>query len=227
MHNFSVRRIFLLALIGSVALSALVGIGVVLLGDFGQIEVRVLMTTLTVTVTSVFGLACGAALEAGRGRMIPAAGIAFSVAAALMCFLVIWNVLDDEEQFIKAFVTATILAASCSHISLLSLARLDRRFSWTHTAAQAIVWPLAVLLLFIIWFEPEGEGDIVYRALGVLGILLASVTVVTPVLHKLSSTDRAGAAGELDKEIAELKARLEELEARRARTAPEPSGDRE
>ena len=217
MENINLRRLFLYLLIGSVALSAVVGIGVLLLGDFGLIEVRVLMTTMVITIVSVLGLACGAYIEVRGGKHVPLAGIAFSVIAGLMSFFIIWNVLDDEEVFIKSFLTATLLAAACSHLSLLSLARLDRRFSWTRISAVVCIVLLCSILLLILWFEPTGESDLIYRMLGVLGILLASISVITPVLHKLSSGEATDAIGALDKEIEELKARLIRLEDERAR----------
>ncbi len=210
----NLRRLFLYLLIASIGLSAIIGIGVILFGNFGEIEVRVLFTTLTVTVTSIFGLACGAYLETGRGKYLPLAGIALSIVSALMCFLIIWNVLDDSELFIKSFLTGVLLAASCSHLSLLSLARLDSRFAWTRIAAVACVILLVLIFLYILWFEPKGDSDLIYRVLGVLGILLASITVVTPILHKLSSGHADVAA--LDKEIAELESRLDSLRAQRA-----------
>lgn len=210
----NLRRLFLYLLIASIGLSAIIGIGVILFGNFGEIEVRVLFTTLTVTVTSIFGLACGAYLETRRGKYLPLAGIALSIVSALMCFLIIWNVLDDSELFIKSFLTGVLLAASCSHLSLLSLARLDSRFAWTRIAAVACVILLVLIFLYILWFEPKGDSDLIYRVLGVLGILLASITVVTPILHKLSSGHADVAA--LDKEIAELESRLDSLRAQRA-----------
>src|SRR5690349_13682103 len=106
------RRLFLYILIASVGLSALIGIGILLFGNFGSVEVRVLMTTLTVTVMSIFGLACGAYFESGRGRVLPVFGIVVSIVAALMAMLVVWDVLDDSESFIKSFLTATIVAAA-------------------------------------------------------------------------------------------------------------------
>jgi len=69
------------------------------------------------------------------------------------------------------------------------------------------------ILLYILWFEPRGDRDLVYRMLGVLGIVVASVTVVTPVLHKLSSTEPN--VEKLDAEIADLKRRIEELEKKK------------
>jgi hypothetical protein len=212
-ESVNVRRIFLISLIASVSISALLGIGVILLGNFGYVEVRVLMTTFTITVMSICGLACGAHFEAGRGNVLPKVGIALSLIAALMALLVIWNFLDEVEEFIKSFVTATILAIACSHLSLLSLARLDQRFAWTRVLASVCVWTISGILIVIIWLEPAGGSGLIYRILGILSIILASITVVTPVLHKLSS-DRSG-LDKIDAEIEALRMRIEELELRR------------
>ncbi|HEX6280155.1 MAG TPA: hypothetical protein VFZ49_09110 [Pyrinomonadaceae bacterium] len=214
MMSFDLRKGFLILLIASVAVSAVIGIGVLLLGNFGEIEVRVLMTTMVITVVSVLGLACGAYIEVRGGRELPYAGILFSVAAGLMSFFLIWNILDDNETFIKIFLTATLLAAACSHLSLLALARLDRRFSWTRISAGICVTLLCAILLYILWFEPVGESDLIYRILGVLGIILAAITVVTPVLHKLSS-DKSDVE-KIDTEIERLRKRIEELEEKRS-----------
>lgn len=203
------RRLFLYLLIGSVGVSALIGIVVLLIGNFGSLEVRVLMSTLTVTVVSILGLVCGAYLESGRGKYLPLTGIVLSIISALMCFLIIWDVLDDSKTFVKSFLSGVILAAACSHLSLLSLARLDRRFSWTRITAAICIVLLCAIFLYILWLEPIGGSDLIYRILGILGILLASITVVTPILHKLSSSDPD--VEKIDKEIAQLEARIKYL----------------
>ena len=208
------KTVSLYTLIVSVALSALIGIGVLLFGNFGNFEVRVMMTTLTITVTSILALACGAYLETGRGRIMPIAGIALSIAAAVMTLLIIWNLFDRWENFIRSTGTATLLALCCSHLSLLSLARLDKRFAWSRSAAFVFVWLLAVILLYLMWFEPEGNSDLVFRMLGILSILIAAITVVTPIFHKLSKGEDE--RSEIDSEISRLRARIEELEKKRA-----------
>ena len=213
--RIDLRRIFLITLIASVVTSSLIGIGVLLFGNFGLIEVRVLMTTMVITIVSVLGLACGAYIEIRGGRELPYAGILFSVIAGLMSFFIIWNILDEDEVFIKIFLTVTLLATACSHLSLLALARLDRRFSWTRISAVICVALLCAILLFILWFEPTGESDLIYRTLGVLGILLAAITVVTPVLHKLSS-DKSDVE-KIDAEIRMLQKRIDELKNMRAK----------
>lgn len=215
MNGINLRRLFLYLLIASVALSALFGIGVILFGDFGSFEVRVLMSSLTITAASILGLACGAYLEQRGNRVLPLAGIVFSIASAVMAFFIIWDVLDDSEPFIKTFLSSLLLAAACSHLSLLLLARLDKRFAWARIAAFVFVGLLAALLLYIIWVQPPESNDIVARILGVLGILVASITVITPVFHKLSNVDVG--VEKIDEEITKLRSRIAELEAERSR----------
>lgn len=208
------KRIFLITLVVSVALSALIGIGVLLFDDFGYFEARVLMTTLTVTATSILGLACGACYESGRGRRLPLAGIALSIVSALALFLIIWNVLDENETYIKSTVTLVIAAIVASHLSLLRLARLDRRFAWSYPFAAICDLLLAAIILYLMWFEPEGESDLVFRTIGVLSILIAAVTVITPVFHRLSAGETD--IEEIDAEINELKLKIEQLEKQKS-----------
>ena len=210
----NIRRVFLYTLIASVAVSALIGIGVFLFRDFGYYEVRVMMTTLTVTVTSILGLACGAYLESGRGRVLPIAGIASSILAAIMTLLIVWNVSDHSESFMRSTATVTLLALSCSHLSLLSLARLDKRFVWSRIFAFACVALLSTILVYLIWVEPDPSSDLIIRIIGVLSILVAAITVITPVFHKLSMTDSPTA--EIDVEIERLKGRISELEQKKS-----------
>lgn len=195
--------------------SALIGIGVMIFGSFGEFETKVLLTTMTVTITSILGLACGACIEARKGRVISMAGIAFAVLSAVLWMVMIWSTFKPENDlFPKSVMTATLLAAACSLVSLLSLARLDRRFLWSRWLAHASVWSLTAIILVIIWAEIDPSDSWIARMMGVLSIIIAAVTVVTPVFHYLSSSEQDAAA--IDAEIAKLKARIEELEARKS-----------
>ena len=206
------KIVFLYALIASVGLSAVIGIAVLIFGNFGDFEVKVLLTTLTITITSILGLACGAYLETSRGRIIPIAGIiAASVSCVLWIYLV-WNPTGNEAFFAKLLLSLTLFAAMCAHISLLSLADLDRRFLWSRYAFLAADWALTTYLLFLIWNGGWIEHESTSRIIGVLSIVIAALTLVTPIFHKLSvaeSVDDIGA------EIENLKKRIAELEAKR------------
>jgi hypothetical protein len=215
----NLRRFFLYLLIGSVTFSAVIGIAVIIVGNFGELESNILLTTTTITVTSILGLACGAYLETGRGRIMPLTGIGLAVITAVMWMAVIWSRQDTNNTFVKALMSVMLLAASCSHLSLLSLARHDKRFAWSLIAAHVAVWTLAAIVLYLIWLTPPEPSEFIARITGVLGIIIASLTIVTPVFHKLSS--HTPGIAEIDFEIAKLKKRLIELEARRADAATE------
>jgi hypothetical protein len=209
----NLKKFFLYLLIASVAFSALLGIGVILFGNFGEFETRVLLTALTVTVTSILGLACGAYLETGRGKILPVGGISLAVLSAVLWIILIWGSTNQHEYFAKTLMSVTLFAAACSHLSLLSIANLEKKFLWSHYAAHAAVWALTAVLFYLIWFEKSFTGEWIPRTLGVLSIIVAALTIITPIFHWLSL--QKPNAGEIDAEIARLKARIEELEKQR------------
>lgn len=219
----NLKKLFLYASIASVAVSALIGIGVMIFGSFGEFETKVLLTAMTVTITSILGLACGACLEAGKGRVIPTAGIMFAVISAVLWMIMIWSTFKPENDlFVRSVMSATLIATSCSLVSLLSLATLDKRFMWSRWLAHASVWSLTALILWIIWGDIDPSDSWIARTMGVLSIIIAAVTVVTPVFHYLSSSEKDAAA--IDAEIAKLKARIEELEQQRLLMAEDKTG---
>jgi len=213
MTNLNLKKFFLYLLIASVALSAILGIGVILFGDFGEFEMKILLTTLTVTITSILGLACGACLEAKRGKIMPYAGIVFSAIAAALFIFFTWNNFQGGEKPIKFAMSVLILAVACSHISLLSIANLDKKFLWSRYAVHISVWTLSAFLLYLVWIEQNFNSDFIPRALGILSIVIAALTIITPIFHKLSR--QTSKTEDIDAEIEKLKVRIVELEKQR------------
>ncbi len=214
MQNLNLKKIFLYLLIASVALSALIGIGVVLFGNFGgEFEIKILLTTLTVIITSILGLACGAYFETGRGKILPLAGIGLALLSCVLWVFLVWNGTAYEQFFAKLLLSLTLVSAACSHICLLSLATLDKRFRWSNYALQIAVWLLTVILLVLVWSNFKNTTDLVSRIIGVLSIVVAALTITTPIFHWLSNN--APRPEEIDAEIARLRARIAELEKKR------------
>ena len=65
-NNVNFKKIFLISLIVSLSISALLGIIIFLVGNFDEIQVRILLTTLTVGGFSLTGLCCATLLEKKR-----------------------------------------------------------------------------------------------------------------------------------------------------------------
>jgi hypothetical protein len=127
-----VKRLFLYALIVSVAISAGLGILAILAGNWGWFEIRVLLTTVTISAASICGLGCGAYLAAGGNRAVPLAGIGLAMAAAAQIIVGMWSEIGGEAYW-KAAASLSVFAVAFAHLSLLSIARrLDDlgRTSW-------------------------------------------------------------------------------------------------
>lgn len=216
MGSASLKKTFLYILIGSVALSALLGILAILVGDFGEFELKVLFTSLTISGASLCGLCCGAALDARRARILPIIGIGLALASAVLVTVAIWAEFGSGTYW-KTAATATIAAVSCSHLSLLLVARLASRFAWAMWAAYAAVGVVALILTSLLW--GHFNEDPIFRILGVAAILDGALTVLIPILHRLSGPDierhsdsAAVRLAEIDQEITRLHSRLDELE---------------
>jgi hypothetical protein len=212
------KQAFLYSLIASVVVSAMLGIFAILTGNWGELEIRIILTTVTIAGASLAGLACGAYLETGRSeRGLPLGGIGLAVLAGALILLGIWVELDSEAYW-KFTVIASVYAIALAHLCLLSMARLAEAFRWSLPAAFAVILGVASLISLMLLFEIDESG--MFRILGVAAILDATITILVPVFHRLSRGD-LGAAGEsidlrqLDAEIARVRSELEQLEARR------------
>ena len=67
---FPVKKAFLYSLVASVLLSAFLGIVAILSGRFGWLEIRIILTTVTIALASICGLACGAYLGTKTGKAV-------------------------------------------------------------------------------------------------------------------------------------------------------------
>lgn len=211
MKDLNLRKLFLYVLIASVSTSALIGIAVIIIGNFGDLEAKILSTAMTVTVTSILGLACGAFYETGRGRIVPLTGIVAALVAAVLMMFVIWR--GDSDTLAKSTMTATLLAFSLSHTSLLSLARLDKRFIWVQWVVRIAIASLTSILLYLIWANGNDLPEWLSRTMGVLAIVISALTVTTPIFHRLSNHELSNS--EIDAQIEELRKRIEELESKK------------
>lgn len=223
MENVNSKKFFFYLLICSIALSALMGIWAILSGEFGDLQARVLGTTLTIVGTSILGLACGAYLESpySRGkttRFVPVAGIILAVLSAAITLWLIWGASGWLDSAVyKTLFVALIFSFSFAQLSLLSLARLAKRFRWATTTAYVVILLLASIVSAIIIIEPHSEDYITARLIGVLAVVDAAITVMIPIFHRLSRSEFADveetvSVDKIDAEIANLKAQISRLE---------------
>jgi hypothetical protein len=180
----SMKRVFLQAIIATLAVAALVGIYVFLFGTFGKTEGKILFTTLTICYFSVTSLACSAAFEKNRYPFMSIPGLVLGLLGLAFFIPGIWAEWFEIEAVGKAMAIVGVLSFSFAQACLLSLAPLQRRLAWVLYAAVATILALAVIISAMIIFEPH-DGEWAMRVLGVVAILDGCFSLCVPILHRL------------------------------------------
>jgi uncharacterized paraquat-inducible protein A len=103
--------------------------------------------------------------------------------AAVLLIAGIWFE-PHSEQFWKFTASTGVMAAATAHACLLSLAKLARRFAWSRLLAFTAIYLLAALIIISIYIEPT--GDLGFRLIGATSIIVAAITIITPIFHRLS-----------------------------------------
>jgi hypothetical protein len=216
-------------LVGSVIAAAVLGIALVLLNTWGWFEIRVILTTITIAVASVVGLACDLSRTPRGINALPIAGLILTTIAAVMILLGMWADIKPDA-FWKTTASIAIFAVAATHVSLLSIARLAGNFRWVYFIACQIIFGLAILLVAIIFFEID--VDRTFRFIAALAILDTAVTLIIPILHRIGKSDPQSRAASLldqnniasiDAEILRLKRQLADLERLKLELAGEPA----
>ena len=215
----NLKRVLFYLLISSVVFAAVLGIVLVLLNTWGWFEIRVILTTTTIAVASLCGLACDLSRTTRGSNALPVSGLALTAIGTVLVLIGMWFEVDADEYW-KATGCVSIFAVAVAHVCLLSIARLSARFRWVFLVACQIIFGLALLLAVIILWEIDEER--MFQFVAAIAILDAAVTLIIPILHRLSksepmSTPTLSKLDErniesIDAEISRLKKRISDLE---------------
>jgi len=190
-HKSPLRQPVLTLTIGAFSIAAFMGVVALLSGSFGETEVRVLLTTLVVGISSV----CMLCYLATSGTPYAGVGVLGQVVLALPVatgLTLIWVELDlgSEEASWQAFGIGCVLALTLAQVSLLLA------LAWSRTDLSVPLWGtiaiagfLAFLLCMVILGELETEGF--WRLVGVLAIIDVLGTLVTTALAKFGGGDES------------------------------------
>ena len=187
-QNFNFKKIFLITMIISLSISALIGVFVFLFGNFGETEFRLLMTTLTIGGYSLTGLCCSVLYEKRKFAPLALFGIVISVIGFIYKILLIWEFIDfwDEDSW-KALIIFLVLAFSTAHSCLLLLIKSNKSLVNIALSATLIFISIVALMLIIMVLNEFDLGEFSFRLLGVFAILDVLGTIITPILNKVYS----------------------------------------
>jgi hypothetical protein len=182
------RRLLLPIAIASLALSAGVAILILLFGDFGETEGRILGTTFSISAASLLALPGAILLERGDRTIVSTVNVGLAAAAFVLALALLW--IWQEGEALARLLGSTIAAAAAStQVAALTLRlRTGDRESVrrAYLAACALAVVLAVMAIIAIWAEINSGGY--YRVLGALAVLDLFLVVLQSLLRRLGST---------------------------------------
>jgi hypothetical protein len=181
----SLRRIFLLGAAGLVSFAALVAIGTILDGNFGDTEGKIFATIATTFVagsTVIAGLAC---LGETRSRALGVAGIVLACGGFALWCVQIWGGYDSEAYWkLIGVVTAWALAVLVA--TTASLMTSSPRFARTLLPATAGAAAGAALVATVMLLSENGDG---WQLFAVLLILALLGEALIPILERYAVPD--------------------------------------
>jgi hypothetical protein len=190
------RRLFLVAVLTSLIASAATGIFAFLVGEFGDAQRNLLLTTLVVGAFSLTGAA--STVGAGNWWLWPARpiGLATSMVALGMVVLLIWGVVDNDDLILKLAGTLVVLAFSSAHLSLLGTFRpVNFLVRLWHFGTVLAAIGMAYLAVGALWGHIEFDDEQFYvRWLGAVAILDVLGTIGLFPLSRLVSTPRSSSS---------------------------------
>lgn len=188
------RRTAIVFIIVSLTIAALFGIVTLLTGTFGELQSKVLLTTLLLAAFSITAL-CHLAVVGRTLRIVGYAGIIVSGFAFIAGVVLIWQDWSrwdaTWEATMKGFGVLSVLALSLAHTNLLLILE-ERRNRAVRIGLWATIALIGLVALFIIipivtdGRVPGDYGDVYWRVFGVFAILDVLGTIVLPVIGRVT-----------------------------------------
>lgn len=203
-----VRRVAIWTIIVSLVVAAGIGIATIVSGDFGELQGKVLLTTLAVAAFAILAL-CHLAIINKNVRIVGWIGIGTSVLAFISAAILIWWPWDysvysgpnDLNMVInKVFTISTLAAVSFAHANLmLLLASTPIRWMRIALDLNLVLIGLVPLIVFPViltdgTFPPQSLADVYWRFFGVVLILDALGTVALPITSLIMKSQRHATA---------------------------------
>lgn len=176
------RQTLLKVFVCFLILTAVFSIVSVLIGEFGEFQVKALVTTLTISAASICAMACAAFIEKQKMHGVGVTGIALSVMSAALIIAGLWLEAGSGDYW-KMTASVGIAAAAFAHVFLLVLPDLDAKHRWIQQVSTCSIALLALLIILAVIAENLDEGY--FRLLAALAIIVGLETLVIPILMKL------------------------------------------
>jgi MFS family permease len=178
----STRRLLLSAVAGVLTLTALLAIGILLFGRFGETEGRILGTTIFLALFGLLSLPAAILLDEGRLPGLSALLFALSLAGFALATAGIW-IGDPPEAFGKLTGTVIAFGLAAAQTGALAARRREddtRLLRLLFAGSAALAFVLAALGSSAIWVGVDSQ--VFLRSFGAAVVLDVLLVALQPLL---------------------------------------------
>lgn len=189
-QKINFKQIFLISMITFFVISGIVGATFFLTGSFGDTQRKILLTSLTLGVFSLIGLANQGRIESKDmiKKILGFIGLFSAAISAVLITLMIWDQIRINETNGKIIWVTCVLAISIAH-AFLMMGEAKKVFTKVAMyTTLSIIAVMAILLIYIVLADKYWPD--MWRLLGFVGVLDAAGTIVTPLARKLGEKRR-------------------------------------
>jgi hypothetical protein len=194
-RDLTLRRFFLVALIASLCITALLAIGALLFGSFGDTAGRILATTALVAGFSLFAMPAGMLLDRERAVVLAWLTITLASLALLGMLLLVWQAIEDSEGAWRAVGGLIALAFGAAQLSTTTswLRPDDSRASTRLYRASVVTGAAFVALVCVALAVPVEDDESFFRVLGAVAVLNVLAVLLQPFVRRLAAAKEPGA----------------------------------
>ena len=189
MAHASGKRALLLALVASLVATAALAIGIVLFGDFGETEGRILATTGLIASFSLLALPAGLLLDARRLLPLAWASLALAGGGLLLALAMVWDVADSGSDTVgKLALTLVVFAVASAQVAATAsrLRREDpRAVAPLFALSTALVLVVAAMAAAAAWAEIDSETYFRLLAAGAVADVL--LVALQPIVRRMGA----------------------------------------
>lgn len=181
----ALTKFFLWATIVLVSISALMGAGFLLFGEFNETTLKILLSTLLLSGVSLLGLVSGNS----KFQVVKWSGIGASAVAGIMWLLIIWEALTFNNEFAVRFtIIMSIVAFALAHSSIIGPAWRSRSNvvkTFFFIEIGLIIAVSGMLIYGMLLDDIFDVSETFWRVLGALGILDVAGSIAVPILKRV------------------------------------------
>ena len=186
MEGSIIKKAFITTIIISLILSALEAIFIFLFRKFGEIEIRILLTTLSIGAHSIAGLIFSILYEKRKLLLFSISGLGITIFGFIINVLYIWKIVDGEFYY-KTFLIFSIILFSSLHASLILLVKSEKNLVNIFKFFTIFMISIVTIMLIILVLSISTDlnlGEWYYRILGVMAVLDGLGTILTLIFSR-------------------------------------------